>query len=220
MNKKLLMVLAAAGIITLAGCQNSTTAPEVRYIDRAFTGVLPCADCSGIETTILFNQDGSYVEELTYLGTRDGDQTMFETGSWAKDGDKLRLTNTQGERSYFSPSADDKSVTMLDSDGNVIESQFDYTLKQVTPSKKIGEYHYMADAATFIECGTKRNYAASGIELEKNYGATGVNGGTPVYAEIEGYYTIRPSMEDGLFDPALVQTGSILFNKEKSCPTK
>lgn len=56
---------------------------------------------------------------------------------------------------------------MLDSDGNAIESQFDYTLKQVTPSKKIGEYHYMVDAATFIECGTKRNYAASGIELEK-----------------------------------------------------
>ncbi|MEX6398067.1 hypothetical protein AB6E88_13745 [Providencia hangzhouensis] len=49
--------------------------------------------------------------------------------------------------------------------------------------------------------------------MEKAYGETGVDGGTPVYAEIEGYYTIRPSMEDGQFDSALVPTGAIKFDK-------
>ncbi|OHT24415.1 envelope stress response activation lipoprotein NlpE [Providencia stuartii] len=217
MKKSLLLALMAAGVVTLAGCQTIAKQPNVTYIDRAYTGTLPCADCSGIEATLLVNQDGTYVEQLVYLDTRDGNQTFYETGSWAKDGEKLRMTNANGERSYFLPSADDKSMILLDQEGNKIESQLNYTLNQVTSTKKVGEYRYLADAATFTECKTGRTYSASGLELEKGYSATGVTGGTPVYAEIEGYYTIRPSMEDGQFDPALVQTGQIMFDKSRSC---
>ncbi|MTC08660.1 envelope stress response activation lipoprotein NlpE, partial [Providencia sp. wls1948] len=217
MKKTLFLALMATGIMALAGCQSADKQPSVTYIDRAYTGTLPCADCSGIEATLLVNQDGTYVEQLVYLGTRDGNQTFYETGSWAKEGDKLRMTNANGERSYFLPSADDKSMVLLDQEGNKIQSQLNYTLNQVTASKKVGEYRYLADAATFTECKTGRTYTASGLDLEKGYSATGVTGGTPVYAEIEGYYTVRPSMEDGQFDPALVQTGHIMFDKSSSC---
>ncbi|MCK1141844.1 copper resistance protein NlpE N-terminal domain-containing protein, partial [Providencia stuartii] len=194
MKKTLFLALMATGIMALAGCQSADKQPSVTYIDRAYTGTLPCADCSGIEATLLVNQDGTYVEQLVYLGTRDGNQTFYETGSWAKEGDKLRMTNANGERSYFLPSADDKSMVLLDQEGNKIQSQLNYTLNQVTASKKVGEYRYLADAATFTECKTGRTYTASGLDLEKGYSATGVTGGTPVYAEIEGYYTVRPSM--------------------------
>ncbi|EKT53399.1 envelope stress response activation lipoprotein NlpE [Providencia sneebia] len=217
MKKSLFSALIAMSVITVVGCQTVTKEPKVTYIDRAYTGIIPCADCSGIEATLLVNQDGTYVEQLVYLGTRDGDQTFNETGTWAKDGNKLRMTNAKGERAYFLPSTDDKSMTLLDQEGNKIDSELNYTLKQVAPSKKIGEYRYFADAATFTECKTGRQFAAEGLELEKGYSATGVTGGTPVYAEIEGYYTVRPSMEDGLFDPALVQTGEIMFDKSTSC---
>ncbi|EML1935460.1 MULTISPECIES: envelope stress response activation lipoprotein NlpE [Providencia] len=217
MKKTLFLALMATGVMALAGCQSADKQPSVTYIDRAYTGTLPCADCSGIEATLLVNQDGTYVEQLVYLGTRDGNQTFYETGSWAKEGDKLRMTNANGERSYFLPSADDKSMVLLDQEGNKIQSQLNYTLNQVTASKKVGEYRYLADAATFTECKTGRTYTASGLDLEKGYSATGVTGGTPVYAEIEGYYTVRPSMEDGQFDPALVQTGHIMFDKSSSC---
>ncbi|AFH94850.1 TPA: envelope stress response activation lipoprotein NlpE [Providencia stuartii] len=217
MKKSLFLALMATGVMTLVGCQTAVKQPSVTYIDRAYTGILPCADCSGIEATLLVNQDGTYVEQLVYLGSRDGDQTFYETGTWAKDGDKLRMTNANGERAYFAPSADDKSMVLLDQEGNKIQSQLNYTLTQVAPSKKTGEYRYFADAATFTECKTGRTYTATGIELEKGYSATGVTGGTPVYAEIEGYYTVRPSMEDGKFDPALVQTGDIMFDKSSAC---
>ncbi|MDM3711457.1 copper homeostasis/adhesion lipoprotein NlpE, partial [Proteus mirabilis] len=40
----------------------------------------------------------------------------------------------------------------------------------------------------------------------KGYFATGVDGGTPVYLEVRGYDSIRPSMEDGQYDRALVVT--------------
>lgn len=99
MKKTLFLALMATGVMVLAGCQSADKQPSVTYIDRAYTGTLPCADCSGIEATLLVNQDGTYVEQLVYLGTRDGNQTFYETGSWAKEGDKLRMTNANGERS-------------------------------------------------------------------------------------------------------------------------
>lgn len=46
------------------------------------------------------------------------------------------MTNANGERAYFAPSADDKSMVLLDQEGNKIQSQLNYTLTQVAPSKK------------------------------------------------------------------------------------
>lgn len=36
----------ATGVMTLVGCQTAVKQPSVTYIDRAYTGILPCADCS------------------------------------------------------------------------------------------------------------------------------------------------------------------------------
>ncbi|GAB1439815.1 envelope stress response activation lipoprotein NlpE [Providencia sp.] len=217
MKKSLMLVLMAVGVVTLAGCQNTAKNAQTVPVDNVYSGVIPCADCSGIEATLLVNQDGSYVEQLVYLGTKDGNSAFHDSGKWSLEGNKLRTTNAKGENTYFSKAADDQSVTLLDLEGNPIETQLNYTLDRVKPSKKSGLYRYMADAAVFTECESGRQYAASGIELEKAYSETGVDGGTPVYVEVEGYYSVRPSMEDGQFDPALVQTGKINFDKAASC---
>lgn len=217
MKKSLILVLMAVGAVTLAGCQSGTKKAQTVPVDRVYSGVLPCADCSGIEATLLLQQDGSYVEQLVYLDTKDGSRSFHDSGKWNIEGNKLRMTNPKGESTYFSQSADEQSVTLLDLEGNLIETQLNYTLERVKPSKKAGQYRYMADAAVFTECESGRQYTASGLELEKAYSKTGVDGGTPVYVEVEGYYTVRPSMEDGQFDSALVQTGKINFDKTASC---
>ena len=54
----------------------STTVPGT------YTGMLPCADCTGIDTTITFNQDRSYSMENTYMGTPSGNQTYTQTGRY------------------------------------------------------------------------------------------------------------------------------------------
>lgn len=217
MNKSLLLVLMAVGTVTLAGCQSAAKNPNTAQIDNAYTGVIPCADCSGIEATLLVNQDGSYVEQLIYMGTKEGNRAFHDAGKWDVDGEKLRLTNEKNDLTYFAKAADGKSVTLLDLEGNPIETQMNYTLNQVTPSKKVGQYRYMADAAVFTECESGRQYSVSGIELEKGYSETGVEGGTPVYVEVEGYYSVRPSMEDGQFDSALIPTGKAKFDKSAAC---
>ncbi|MFS1563780.1 MAG: copper resistance protein NlpE N-terminal domain-containing protein [Candidatus Arsenophonus phytopathogenicus] len=46
-------------------------------MDKIYTGVLPCADCSGIETTVLFNPNGKFIEQLTYLGKEEQKNTFL-----------------------------------------------------------------------------------------------------------------------------------------------
>ncbi|OCQ50702.1 Lipoprotein NlpE precursor [Photorhabdus australis subsp. thailandensis] len=220
MNKKLLATLAAVSVCTLMGCKgNLPQQTSSQPVDQTFKGILPCADCSGIDTTLLLDGDGSYILEQTYLGTRDGEQPFFESGQWVKEGEKIRLTKSDDQKYYYLPKGG--NLVMLDIEGNPIESQFNYELKRVKPEKLIGEYSYMADAASFTDCNTGKQYAVTeSLDLERGYHQVGVEGGTPVYVEVEGYYSVRPSMEDGQFDPALIQTGKIHFDKSKSCNTK
>ena len=45
-----------------------------------YKGVLPCADCAGIETTLQLNSDGTYDLTQNYSGKG----TFVETGKWTK----------------------------------------------------------------------------------------------------------------------------------------
>nr|WP_092517752.1 envelope stress response activation lipoprotein NlpE [Xenorhabdus japonica] len=226
MNKKILLALLAAGVFTVAGCQNIPTtqndsAPQgqSRSTEKVFSGIVPCADCSGIETTLKLAKDGTYILGQTYLEAKSEENTFFETGHWVTNGKKIVLNNQDGKKSYYLINGE--NLDMLDVNGEPIQSSFNYELDKVTPKKLAGEYSYFADSALFTECDTGRRYDASeNIDLERGYSAMGVEGGTPVYVEVEGYYTLRPSMEDGLFDNAVIQTGKIRFDKTSSCHIK
>lgn len=217
MKRKVLNILLTMSAMILAGCQHKLPQSQSQTMDKIYTGVLPCADCSGIETTVLFNPNGKFIEQLTYLGKEEQKNTFFTTGNWTKKGTKFFLIDSDEQKTYFQPSVDGKKIEYLDQEGNRIESNLNYTLEQVKPDKKSGEYSYIADAALFKECKSGRTYSVSNIDLEKGYLATGIEAGKPVYVEVEGYYTIRPSMEDGLFDATLIQTGEIKFDKLRTC---
>ncbi|WP_337167590.1 envelope stress response activation lipoprotein NlpE [Xenorhabdus bovienii] len=231
MNKKILLALVAVGVLTAVGCQNNVASQDnatlqenalqnkLQTTESVFTGVVPCADCTGIETTLQLSSDGSYILGQIYLEAKNEENTFFETGHWIKSGKKIDLTHEDGKKSYYQMKGE--NLVMLDIDGEPIQSNFNYELGKVTPKKMAGEYSYIADSATFTECRTGKHYDASeNIDLERGYSATGVEGGEPVYVEVEGYYSLRPSMEDGMFDHALIQTGKIHFDKSASCQTR
>ncbi|WFQ78402.1 envelope stress response activation lipoprotein NlpE [Xenorhabdus sp. SF857] len=226
MNKKILLALLVAGVFTATGCQNTFVTPDTavsqekfQSSDNVFSGVVPCADCAGIETTLQLAKDGTYILGQTYLGAKHQENTFFETGHWVIKGKKIILSQQDDQKSYYLMKGE--NLVMLDINGEPIQSSLNYELANAKPKKLAGEYSYFADSAFFTECGTGKRYdAAENIDLERGYSAMGVEGGTPVYVEIEGYYTVRPSMEDGLFDNAVVQTGKIRFDKASSCHTK
>lgn len=50
-----------------------------------YKGVLPCADCEGIETIIELKADSTYSREMKYLGKKDNLFTATGTWTWASE---------------------------------------------------------------------------------------------------------------------------------------
>ncbi|MCC8019520.1 MAG: copper resistance protein NlpE N-terminal domain-containing protein [Rikenellaceae bacterium] len=96
-----------------------TAANSLDYIGT-YRGVLPCADCEGIETTVTLGGDGNYRMSTRYLGKGDG--RVFESSGayrWDDDGTRIRLDGGDGRvYRYF---VGEGMLRQLDLEGNRIE---------------------------------------------------------------------------------------------------
>lgn len=84
-----------------------------------YKGVTPCADCEGIETEIILNNDLSYTIKTKYLVK--GDARIFqETGSfvWDKTGGIISLKGLKGSPTQYK--VGENRLIQLDMEGNVI----------------------------------------------------------------------------------------------------
>lgn len=91
-------------------------------IAGVYKGVLPCADCEGIQTTIVLNDDNTYKLTTLYQTDKKGDNEFVENGKWSIAVNTLTLENAvkNGEphMKYF---VGENTLTQLDLDGNKIE---------------------------------------------------------------------------------------------------
>ena len=65
-------------------------------------GMLPCADCDGIETRLLLERVGDsrpFTLTETFLAA-DGDARFVESGQWRRDGELIRLQGQPEQRVY------------------------------------------------------------------------------------------------------------------------
>ncbi|WP_312102930.1 copper resistance protein NlpE [Acinetobacter venetianus] len=138
--KKSIIALSLASIFLVACSkadnknnqeQTPTAASEAVAVDSAHTaensldwngtykGVLPCADCEGIETELELNADKTYELKETYLGKGDG--KAFESkGSFQFDANNtsvIELDKTGDNRKYF---VAEGYLKALDMEGNEI----------------------------------------------------------------------------------------------------
>lgn len=84
----------------------------------AYKGILPCADCEGIETVLELNNDKTYLLQTRYLGV--GDEKQIEekgTFVWDKSGQKIQLSNKQAPNQY---KIGEDVIWHLDSNGEII----------------------------------------------------------------------------------------------------
>ena len=106
-NRFNLLLVATAIITSMSGCtgsQKRTTQQEKESATMATTtvntknknfygtyeGTLPCADCSGIRTTLKINSDTTYELRSEYLGRKDG--VFEESGIYNIVGEKHHRT--------------------------------------------------------------------------------------------------------------------------------
>lgn len=85
-----------------------------------YIGVLPCADCDGIQTTMVLNANKTYVLETKYLGKSTQINKQTGTFSWNKAGNTIVLNNADKQAvpgMYF---VGENNLTRLDMEGNRI----------------------------------------------------------------------------------------------------
>ncbi|WP_170140594.1 copper resistance protein NlpE [Kushneria indalinina] len=84
------IMLAAAGL-ALAGCSQQpqvSSAPQVMSVAESWQGVLPCADCEGIDTELTLVSSGmtgfgaTYTLKQRYLGRDNERDVQTRTGDW------------------------------------------------------------------------------------------------------------------------------------------
>lgn len=112
------LLVAAAGCAPLA--QPAGTSDAVQPVRNTFAwvgayrGVLPCADCRGIETVVSLNADGTYISSSRYLGRHSGGSNDRGTFEWDRSGSTISLSGA--ERARYK--VDSERLTRLAHDGS------------------------------------------------------------------------------------------------------
>lgn len=134
LNTVIMVILAAYGGMMVA-CQTKQHTEEIVVSDEMFEGdehnavtsldfmgiyegVLPCADCEGIQTVIELGVGNSYVKKVTYLGKENSEVIETQgTFSWNDEGNTITLDSEPAPNQYF---VGENVLFHLDIDGNRI----------------------------------------------------------------------------------------------------
>ena len=104
---------------------------DVKAFAGTYGGILPCADCPGIDTTIAFTPEGGYTMGEIY---QDSDSSAFATkGTWTvrEDGKTLLLDpEDKEEYDHWYEVVSPTELRMLDREGKPIDSKLDYSLRR------------------------------------------------------------------------------------------
>lgn len=136
--KEAMLALGLAGSLALAGCQSVPDNPMASK--TVYSGVLPCADCAGIRTTLTLYQDedgnpSRYQMRMEYLGT-SADIAHTDSGNWAST--TTTLNGQQYPLYILDPRTKDgqqrfirnarNAVELVGADGEPADSGLNYTL--------------------------------------------------------------------------------------------
>jgi uncharacterized lipoprotein NlpE involved in copper resistance len=87
-------------------------------VEGIYKGVLPCADCEGIEAEIVLSKDETFIKRTKYLGKED--KVFEEKGAytWNETGNIIKLSGIKnGPDKYF---VGENYLTQLDMNANKI----------------------------------------------------------------------------------------------------
>ncbi|HEU5179317.1 MAG TPA: copper resistance protein NlpE N-terminal domain-containing protein [Candidatus Polarisedimenticolia bacterium] len=166
-----------------------------------YAGVLPCAGCPGIDTTLTLLEDGTFRLREAY---RDRPAIDHDLGRWTiEESGHLALRGETGRSfrivgGYF--------LELLDKSGAPIASQAPHLLSRAAQVDRIrdmmpmrGTYSTMADAGRFTECrsGAALPVAPTGAhaQLETAYAGARRDPGVPLLVDFMGHFEELPAME-------------------------
>ena len=100
--------------------------------DGTYLGIIPCADCPGIETQITLNTDNTYQITRKYQDRNDDVYVNKGTFTWDTDGSIITLENLDKQKTPTMYKVCENYLLQLDLNGNVITGELadNYVLKK------------------------------------------------------------------------------------------
>ncbi len=121
MRRKLVYLLLT--VLVLFSCSSKKKLPQKSNNNTNTTGwvgiyrgVLPCADCAGIQTEVKLNADNTYLISRSYLGKSI--ELLNDTGiiKWMKKGSAIELISNTYSKSQFKFKVVENGIVLLDKD--------------------------------------------------------------------------------------------------------
>ncbi|MCW8795463.1 MAG: META domain-containing protein [Chlorobium sp.] len=201
-------VLSIVLLFAMAGCQGKYTKPDVPPSagvygkNITYAGAIPCAECTLQKLTVTLFDDGTFRLKRVSVGVQGGgNKVEYDLGRWNRKSGRLVLNNGEKWPLQFRYISGNE-IRLLDQRGNEIVSNLDYSLRKTSfvdflsgPLTMNGMFLYMADAYTFRECRTGKNYplvfATPNSSIEKQYLALRSGPGKPLLAKLSGRFSMR-----------------------------
>lgn len=157
MKSKLLLLSAVALMIGLYSCKPSDTKNQSGTETMAdssqnsldwegtYTGVIPCADCSGINVRIDLSKNNTYKMTQTYQGKEDGTFNYDGKFIWSDDGNTITLEGTSnGDTDYYPEKikVGEGTLILLDKDGKEITGDLSSTYILTKVDKNLVEKYW------------------------------------------------------------------------------
>lgn len=114
-----------------AGVQPPAAGLDTKAFAGKFNGTLPCADCPGIQETLILNADGRF--ELIDIYQERPASTQIWHGTWSSeaDGKRIRLDpNSKTEKDRLYAIDGNNMLIALDSNGRGIVGDSNYRLRR------------------------------------------------------------------------------------------
>jgi heat shock protein HslJ len=154
--------------------------------DGFYTGVLPCADCSGIQVSLELSKDQTFKLKWVYLS--DDDNSIDYSGKivWDKDGKCITLDGVE-DMSQFVVTED--ALIMLDLEGNIITGDLaeHYILTKTDPNlvEKYWKLMELSGEPVIVPAGGKEAH----LIFKKEDNCVNGYGGCNTF---NGIYTLKP----------------------------
>ena len=100
-----------------------------------YKGVIPCADCEGIATTVKIMDDENFEIETSYLGKSNDVFSDFGTYEWNQEGNTITLNGGHDIKMFF---VGENQLIQLDAAGNKIQGDLasKYVLQKEVQNNK------------------------------------------------------------------------------------
>ena len=180
------IIISIITFLIIIGCSSAPEfIPDPKQVtfltDGVWLGMLPCADCEGIDYQLNLKNDYTFKQKSVYKGK--GEEMFVDEGRWGFVSDSVIALSGNNDYKMFLIKGND--LVMLDKEGNRIESSFeeryylnkdDGTVKEtaeIKPVQEIPEVNILyyqekfLNGIDFFARGNEPNWTLE-IDLEKS----------------------------------------------------